>query len=108
MATSTTKPDMEMANAGGLRVPDWPRGEGAAESLDDLGQRPTQLDALQALLAFSALHEQVRRRKSLAARHNGFDSKTPVAEFEPEEQFVLDEVLQLVAERAAAITGADG
>ena len=107
MATSTTKPDMEMANAGGLRVPDWPRGD-AAESLDDLSQRPTQLDALQALLAFSALHEQVRRRKSLAARHSGFDSKTPVAEFEPEEQFVLDEVLQLVAERAAAITGADG
>jgi len=108
MATSTTKPDMEMANAGGIRVPEWPRGEGAAGTLDDLAQRPTQLDALQALLAFSALHEQVRRRKSLAARHNGFDSKTPVAEFEPEEQFVLDEVLQLVAERAAAITGADG
>jgi N-acetylmuramoyl-L-alanine amidase/putative methionine-R-sulfoxide reductase with GAF domain len=29
-------------------------------------------------------------------------------EFEPEEQFILDEVLQLVAERAVAITGADG
>ena len=31
-----------------------------------------------------------------------------VAEFEQDEQFVLDEVLQLVAERAVAITGADG
>ena len=30
------------------------------------------------------------------------------AEFEETEQFVLDEVLQLVAERAIAITGADG
>ena len=31
-----------------------------------------------------------------------------VAEFDPQEQFILDEVLQLVAERAVAITGADG
>ena len=34
--------------------------------------------------------------------------QAPASEFEPEEQFVLDEVLQLVAERAVAITGADG
>jgi N-acetylmuramoyl-L-alanine amidase len=60
------------------------------------------------LLAFSALHEQVRRRKALAARLNGFDSATPIAEFDQGELFVLDEVLQLVAERAVAITGADG
>ena len=43
---------------------------------------------------------------------NGFDAGAPVAapvsEFEQDEQFVLDEVLQLVAERAVAITGADG
>jgi len=32
----------------------------------------------------------------------------PAREFEPGEQFVLDEVLQLVAERAVGITGADG
>ena len=63
---------------------------------------------MQALLAFSALHEQVRRRKALAARHAGFDAGFAVAEFEADEQFVLDEVLQLVAERAVAITGADG
>ncbi len=84
--------------------------------------RPSQHDALQALLAFSALHDQVRRRKALAARSN-FDAGAPVAklesakssqqvfkqsEFEPDELFVLDEVLQLVAERAVAITGADG
>src|SRR5438477_1044287 len=108
MATPTTKPDLELANAGGIHVPAWPRPDSGEGPLDDFPQKPTQLDALQALLAFSALHDQVRRRKSLAARHNGFDSKTPVPEFEPEEQFVLDEVLQLVAERAVAITGADG
>ena len=65
-------------------------------------------DALQALLAFSALHQQVRKRRALAFRHNGFDSIPHAAEFEEKEQFVLDEVLQLVAERAIAITGADG
>src|SRR6202035_2811987 len=53
------------------------------------------------------LHEHVRRRRALAARHSGFES-IATSEFEAGEQFVLDEVLQLVAERAIAITGADG
>lgn len=105
MATSSTKPDVEVSNMAGVRVPDWPApGDGA----DSIPQKPNQLDALQALLAFSALHEQIRRRKSLAARQPSFDSPPAAAEFEPEEQFVLDEVLQLVAQRAVAITGADG
>jgi N-acetylmuramoyl-L-alanine amidase/putative methionine-R-sulfoxide reductase with GAF domain len=69
--------------------------------------QPSGRDALQALLAFSALHQQVRRRRALAARQNGFETIAP-NEFEAGEQFVLDEVLQLVAERAIAITGADG
>lgn len=105
MATSTTKPEMEIPKVGDIRVPDWP---GSSGSQDQLTNRPTQLDALQALLAFSYLHDQVRRRRSLAARQTVFDSKGPVTEFEPEEQFVLDEVLQLVAQRGVAITGADG
>ncbi len=70
--------------------------------------RPSGGDALQALLAFSALHQQVRQRRALASRHKGFETIAPPAEFEATEQFVLDEVLQLVAERAIAITGADG
>jgi N-acetylmuramoyl-L-alanine amidase/putative methionine-R-sulfoxide reductase with GAF domain len=85
--------------------------------------QPNRRDALQALLAFSALHQQIRRRHALAAAGNRFDALSPHAsavspesdarecestEFEDEEQFVLDEVLQLVAERAIAITGADG
>ncbi len=139
MATTPTKPDVEARTAlAGTTVPGWPREESVASSLsdgghsrdeqhsssDDPGQQnsttPSPRDALQALLAFSALHEQVRRRKALAARHNGFDAAAKVEqpesepskfgspEFEPDEQFVLDEVLHLVAARAVSITGADG
>jgi N-acetylmuramoyl-L-alanine amidase/putative methionine-R-sulfoxide reductase with GAF domain len=62
---------------------------------------------VQALLGFSALHQQVRRRRALASSRSGFDA-APSPEFESAENFVLDEVLQSVAERAIAITGADG
>jgi N-acetylmuramoyl-L-alanine amidase/putative methionine-R-sulfoxide reductase with GAF domain len=58
-------------------------------------------EALQALLAFSALHEQIRQ-------HRSHDDGEPREDPWQLEQFVLDEVLQLVAERALAITGADG
>jgi N-acetylmuramoyl-L-alanine amidase/putative methionine-R-sulfoxide reductase with GAF domain len=105
------------------RVPSWPleRGlfapaqgvpydvafhETGVHKARDL--RPSGRDALQALLAFSAMHQQVRQRRALASRRNGFEAIAPAAEYEPREQFVLDEVLQLVAERAIAITGADG
>jgi N-acetylmuramoyl-L-alanine amidase/putative methionine-R-sulfoxide reductase with GAF domain len=64
-------------------------------------------EALQALLAFSTLHEQVRHKRTEEARRYaaGVGAVDDAWEFE---QFVLDEVLQLVAERAQAITGADG
>ena len=62
-------------------------------------------EALQALLAFSALHEQIRTRRA-KQMHNG-GRPSPDDDWQLE-QFVLDEVLQLVAERALAITGADG
>jgi len=75
---------------------------------DPMAEAPSSRDALQALLAFSVLHEQVRRRKVLAASKNSFDAAVPSSEFDAGELFVLDEVLQLVAERAVAITGADG
>ncbi len=60
-------------------------------------------EALQALLAFSALHEQIRTRRAKQLR----DGVLTEDDWKLE-QFVLDEVLQLVAERALAITGADG
>jgi N-acetylmuramoyl-L-alanine amidase/putative methionine-R-sulfoxide reductase with GAF domain len=123
MATTPTKPTIEVgAGLEAARVPSWPRErsvfapgqdpyEGAspeAASYATREFRPSGRDALQALLAFSALHQQVRQRRALASRRNGFETIARLAEFETGEQFVLDEVLQLVAERAIAITGADG
>ena len=112
MATTTTKPDMDVTSSfSEVGAPAWPREQNPSTVCGPPTEdrvRPTHRDALQALLAFSALHEQVRRRKVLAARGGGFDAGSPAAEFEPSEQFLLDEVLQLVAERAVAITGADG
>jgi N-acetylmuramoyl-L-alanine amidase/putative methionine-R-sulfoxide reductase with GAF domain len=112
MATTTTKPDLDATTPfDGDRLPAWRHGQRAAANHDFTAPdsaKPSRRDALQALLAFSALHEQVRRRKALAKRQDGFDAGASLAEFEQDEQFVLDEVLQLVAERAVAITGADG
>ena len=62
-------------------------------------------EALQALLAFSSLHEQIRNRRARALRSG---SLTSAAEVSATDQFALDEVLQLVCERALAITGTDG
>jgi N-acetylmuramoyl-L-alanine amidase len=61
-------------------------------------------EALQALLAFSSLHDQIRRRRT---RLTPEAARATQEDWKPE-QFVLDEVLQLVSERALAITGADG
>jgi N-acetylmuramoyl-L-alanine amidase/putative methionine-R-sulfoxide reductase with GAF domain len=60
---------------------------------------------LQALLAFACIHEQAARRRRA---QSGQSSIAHVSEDSKEEQFALDEVLQLVSERAVAITGADG
>jgi len=57
-------------------------------------------EALQALLAFSALSDQIRRRRA--------DTDQSAVEGSELEPLVLDEVLHLVAERALSITGADG
>jgi N-acetylmuramoyl-L-alanine amidase len=128
MATTTTNPDIEITHSPDNPGSSWPRDRGGDSLLakhsavDEEKPSPSPRDALQALIAFSALHEQVRRRKALAVKQRNFDGSVTVAEFEPEfkqpdqrqpefeqqEQFVLDEVLQMVAERAVAITGADG
>jgi GAF domain-containing protein/AMIN domain-containing protein len=76
----------------------------AADSQQELSRRNT----LQALLAFSALHQEVRRRGILETRRTGGDAAVPETELEEGERFTLDEALQLVADRAVAITGADG
>jgi len=115
MVTTPTKPSLEAGSGvSGSPLPSWPsdRSEFAQASHVNNPQkswelRPSGGDALQALLAFSALHQQVRHRRALASTQ-GFEAIAPSGDFEPHEQFVLDEVLQLVAERAIAITGADG
>jgi N-acetylmuramoyl-L-alanine amidase len=58
-------------------------------------------EALRALLAFSNLHEQIRNRRRVTGNNLERDL------FETE-RFILDEVLQLICDRAHALTGADG
>ncbi|MGA8274332.1 MAG: N-acetylmuramoyl-L-alanine amidase [Candidatus Sulfotelmatobacter sp.] len=125
MATTPTKPMNQVAAAGlpDAGVPSWPGARSAtastegsdysgshneSELYDEEQSSPSGVDALQALLGFSALHQQVRHRRALASRHHGFEVIAHPSEFEHTEQFVLDEVLQLVARRAVVITGADG
>src|SRR5260370_42013619 len=121
MATTPTKPDIELgAGLASAHVPSWPLerttwplAQSSYEADSESRLRPSGGDALQALVAFSAMHQQVRQRRALASRLNGFDtiprtSEFAAPEFAAEERFVLNEVLQLVAERAIAITGADG
>ena len=57
-------------------------------------------EGLQALLAFSSLQDQIRQRKVRGLAGSGPSRLN--------EQFVPDEILQLISERALAITGADG
>jgi N-acetylmuramoyl-L-alanine amidase len=87
-----------------------PIREGTASSPSTASRKATAAaghapghEALQALLAFSSLHEQIRQRR--AREKSGEPLGADVWELE---QFVLDEVLQLVAERALTLTGADG
>src|ERR1700676_1824085 len=106
MATSPTKPETKLgAGPNAASVPAWPSEHSQFESFlfhnppsDQTREpRPSGGDALQALLAFSAMHQQVRRRRALASRLNGFETietVAPAAEFETEERFVLNEVLQ--------------
>jgi N-acetylmuramoyl-L-alanine amidase/putative methionine-R-sulfoxide reductase with GAF domain len=98
MATSPSKPefDLPLQSVSAAAVADEPRA-GVADTA-----APGR-DALQALLAFSSLHEQIRQRRLREAR----SQSTPTSEDSPDD-FVLYEVLQLVAERALALTGADG
>jgi N-acetylmuramoyl-L-alanine amidase/putative methionine-R-sulfoxide reductase with GAF domain len=77
-----------------------PTPESDPQAVENAGR-----NALEALLAFSALHQQVRQRRQHAAQK---EAELSQHESQQLEQFVLDEVLQLVAERALVMTGADG
>ena len=113
MATAPTNPRFERKTPSSeIAVPFCPPGQTTSSSSTDhpadFQQEPSQRNTLQALLAFLALHELVRRRKTLETRRTADDGTVPEPELEEGEQFTLDEVLQLVADRAVAITGADG
>lgn len=97
MATSARKPEIDVASEAqtGVALPPQP------PPMDPVV--PSR-DALQALLAFSSLHEQIRQRRTREANLN---NTSYLSDPSPDE-FVLYEVLQLVAERALALTGADG
>jgi putative methionine-R-sulfoxide reductase with GAF domain len=113
MATAATNPDLEgKTPSAGVVVPLCPPGQSAANCATDhpvdSTQEPAPRNELQALLAFLALHEQVRRRNTLETRRTGDGAAVPEVKIEQGEQFTLDEALQFVADRAVAITGADG
>lgn len=67
--------------------------------LESLAHRQT----ISALLAFSELHQQIQDR-----RNKVLDESVPDWDLFQTERFVLDEVLQLVCERALTITQAEG
>lgn len=112
MATATTNPSLESIPSAGIVVPLCPPGQNS--SITNTGpatgshQEESERNTFQALLAFLALHEQARRRKTLETHQTGDDAAVSGEELEGRDQFALDEVLHLVADRAVAITGADG
>ncbi len=103
MSAGLNNPDLELIKED---VPVPVKEDAPVPAVGPRASSPTECmghEALQALLAFSALHEQIRSRRAKQTR----DGSNSDDEWQLE-QFVLDEVLQLVAERALAITGADG
>jgi N-acetylmuramoyl-L-alanine amidase len=107
MATTTTNPSLEgKTSLAGVVLPLCSPGQTASSPSTDPADSTQQPSRRNMLLAFLALHEQVRPRKE--TRRTGDETAIPDPELEEREQFTLDEVLQLVAERAIAITGADG
>src|SRR5438309_11467790 len=79
----------------------------ALQSADvSVAQSTDRREALQALLAFSTLHDQIRRRRAEEARRyaKGLGTGDNSGEYD---QFVLDDVLHLVGERAQTATWDD-
>ncbi len=89
MSANPTRVDWEAADVGS------PLQEGN-RVLESIARR----EALRALLAFSDLHEQIRNRRMATGASDRDLFET--------ERFILDEVLQLISDRAQAITQADG
>lgn len=95
MSANPTRVDWEAPSR--AEDPGFPLQEGN-RVLESLARQ----EALPALLAFSDLHQRIRNRRA-----EGGASASDWDLFQTE-RFVLDEVLQLVCDRALAITQADG
>jgi N-acetylmuramoyl-L-alanine amidase len=107
MATTITNPTLEGKTLpAGVAVPLCSPGQTASSFSTDPADSTQQPSRRDVLLAFLALHGQVRPGKK--TRRTGDEATVPEAELEEGEQFTLDELLQLVAETVVAITGADG
>jgi len=92
MSSSPTRVECELPLDGDAGSP-LQEGNRVLESI-------VRKESLPALLAFSELHEQIRNRR----KNTGNASYRDLFETE---RFILDEVLQLVCDRAQAITQAD-
>jgi len=88
-------PSNHVSRKTGFGVAGPPLAEGN-RVLESIGRQ----ESLRSLLAFSDLHEQI---------HKGHPNGGAIADFDlfQTERFVLDEVLQLVCNRAQALTHAD-
>jgi N-acetylmuramoyl-L-alanine amidase/putative methionine-R-sulfoxide reductase with GAF domain len=98
MSVIPTNSDLELI--AGSDTPTSDLASPAGTRADSAGR-----DAFEALLAFSALHQQIRQCREQEPETQDQLRREDSRQLE---QFVLDEVLQLVAERALTITGADG
>src|SRR5260370_42033490 len=101
MTAARNNPSLEVKTpSAGVVVPLCPPGQTASSSETnhpaDSQQEPSQRNTLQALLAFLALHQQVRRRRTLETRRTGDDGAVPEAGREHEEPCTLMAGHQLV------------
>jgi len=97
-------PNNAGAGWGGPAVDVSPAGLGPTDDRADDPARGDERNALQALLAFACIHQQAAKRRALKNSGSYPETSAPSSQ----EEFALDEVLQLVAARAISITGADG
>jgi len=80
---------------------DWKAATSPLQEGNRVLESIARQEAMAALLAFSSLHEQIHDRHLASERSSDGDLIET-------ERFILDEVLQLICDRAQAITQADG
>src|SRR5579863_1284710 len=102
LAEVTSACGQQAQNRGPIPFPDNARRYHFPQS--PAGGEQSERNVLQALLSLAALHTQLNKRKALADS----DVRFLASHLEEVPKFALDETLQLIADRAVAITGAHG